>query len=132
MKEVELPSTLEWLGCSAFEGCVSLTEITLPENCYHIGPTAFYRCKKLKRVNILCDYADYGEGAFEGCSDGLIVTYKGVDLTLEDIEDYYTIAKDKCTDDEYYDQVEFDDVIKYVNTRAAAKKQDEDDEAEYG
>ena len=42
--EVVIPDSETEIGCSAFEGCIGLTEITIPDSVTEIGSSAFGYC----------------------------------------------------------------------------------------
>lgn len=49
---VEFPSTLEWIGICAFEGCRALEEIVIPESVKRIGDFAFANTAPYIKINI--------------------------------------------------------------------------------
>jgi hypothetical protein len=62
MSKIELPSTLTYIGPSAFGLCTYLTEVTIPESVTYIGPKAFKYCSSLEKVYVKANIADlYGE-----------------------------------------------------------------------
>lgn len=63
-----LPSTLTYIGSSAFFGCQSLHEIELPARLEEIGSGAFGSCDSLEYVSIPDELAILGEGMFAGAS----------------------------------------------------------------
>ena len=92
LKKINIPSSVETIGGSAFSGCTSLNEIEFPDSLLEIGNNAFYNCKaiesmdlpksvktigyqcfygcdSLKRVNIYHNISTITEDAFSGCSN---------------------------------------------------------------
>jgi hypothetical protein len=61
-----LPSTLKYIGDSAFSNNTSLTEINLPQ-IVSVGYQAFYGCSEILKV-VLADNCTLGEEAFSGAS----------------------------------------------------------------
>ena len=59
----------------AFNGCVSLAEITLPEQITIIGSSTFGGCVNLKELVIPEKVEEIGESTFSGC-EGLIIYCK--------------------------------------------------------
>ncbi len=56
------------IGDSAFEGCVSLTDITIPDDVKSIGWSAFYGCESLTNITIPNSVTSIGKYAFNECS----------------------------------------------------------------
>ena len=52
LQEVELPSTLLWIGPKAFSYCIKLTSINIPEGVEAMGPYTFNRCQDLTTASI--------------------------------------------------------------------------------
>lgn len=60
----------------AFEGCVSLKEVTLPIGLQRIEYRAFYACSALETISIPVTVERVGAGAFDGCNSlGQILFY---------------------------------------------------------
>lgn len=87
IKEVRLPSTLEYIGKAAFYGC-GITEITIPSNVTTIEEYAFYNCFWLKNVRFeehsMLD--KLGKYTFYGCSE--LVSVGFTSDALEEIPTY--------------------------------------------
>lgn len=69
---VELPSSVYWLGESAFSGCTKLENINLQnvsgKSIYvSINKNTFWGCKKLNNVTLSEKLPSIGESAFSGC-----------------------------------------------------------------
>lgn len=52
LQEVELPSTLLWMGSKAFSYCIKLTSISIPEGVEAMGAYTFNKCQELATVSI--------------------------------------------------------------------------------
>lgn len=52
LQEIELPSTLLWIGPKAFSYCIKLTSISIPEGVEAMGSYTFYGCQELATVSI--------------------------------------------------------------------------------
>ena len=64
---VSLPSTLEAIGNSAFNGCTALSDLSLSEGLKSIGSNAFENCA-IKSLVIPASVESIGNAAFSGCS----------------------------------------------------------------
>lgn len=67
-----LPSPIEVIGESAFQGCETLTDVVLPNSLITIGTSAFAGCTSLERIRIPPTVRNIGIGAFDGCQDALV------------------------------------------------------------
>ena len=67
LKEVTLSATLSSIGEGAFRGCTALTKIVLPETLKTIGKSAFSGCAALEEIAIPASVTSIGEAAFEKC-----------------------------------------------------------------
>ena len=70
---ISLPSTLQYIGESAFGNCISLTSIDIPNSVTSLGWNAFYYCTNLTSVNIPSGVTEL-YGTFKGCSSLTEVT----------------------------------------------------------
>ena len=68
LEEIDLPSSLVYLGRFAFYGCSSLKEIILPDNLAKIGELAFGYCELLTEVTIPQSVENLAGGAFCECT----------------------------------------------------------------
>lgn len=66
LKSISLPSSLEYIGDSAFSGC-SVEILTIP-GAVSIGQSAFSYCNKLKSVTLPDGLSSIGASAFNSCS----------------------------------------------------------------
>lgn len=72
VSEINIPSSVVFIGEVAFSSCSNLTSITIPENVAKIGAAAFYNCTGLTTINwnaINCE--EYGDGprVFDNCNN---------------------------------------------------------------
>ncbi len=67
LTSIVLPSTMNKIGISTFQGCSSLTSIDMP-NVTTIGNSAFSGCSSLTTIEIPSSVQTIGDGAFYGCS----------------------------------------------------------------
>ena len=74
--ELKYFTGLAEIADNAFEGCVSLVEITLPEQITTIGLSAFKGCTNLKKIEIPDSVTSIGSSAFSGCTGELIINSK--------------------------------------------------------
>ena len=60
-----ISTNVSGIGNSAFESCISLSQVSLPK-CSYIGNYAFNECRSLSQVSLpMCSYI--GEAAFDEC-----------------------------------------------------------------
>lgn len=59
LKYVNIPSSIEIIGDSAFAGCISLENIEIPSSVTYIGWDAFDYCTKLTAINVDTDNIKY-------------------------------------------------------------------------
>lgn len=52
LQEIELPSTLLWIGSKAFSYCIKLTSINIPEGVEAMGAYTFNKCQELITASI--------------------------------------------------------------------------------
>lgn len=62
--KVTVPSTVTYIGVSAFSHCYSLSDITIPVSLKRIEDYTFTQCEKLKSINIPPSVTSIGESAF--------------------------------------------------------------------
>ena len=63
-----MPSSLQSIGDSAFEECISLTSLTLPSSLQSIGDSAFEECISLTSLTLPSSLQSIGNDAFRGCT----------------------------------------------------------------
>ena len=73
---ISLPSTIQYIGNSAFNGCTNLKDVSinLMESLQTIGEKAFYGCTALNSIVIPEDIQSIGNGAFMECTGLTSVT----------------------------------------------------------
>lgn len=67
IKSINIPSTVQFIGKSAFENCTSLTKITLPTDLETIDDLAFKGCENLEFVSFNSSLINIGSYSFGGC-----------------------------------------------------------------
>lgn len=81
-----LPSTLEFIGNSAFYNCYGLTNMVIPSGVLEIGSSAFEGCKNLKKIEIPFSVTYIEECAFFLCNGLENVVYEGDQELWTEIE----------------------------------------------
>ena len=76
---VNLPSTLQYIGNEAFEGCENITQIDLPEGLENIGQQAFSGCSGLAKADLPASLKVIGMSAFEGCPLKEVAVLESID-----------------------------------------------------
>ena len=66
LESIILPSTLKYIGKSAFSGDIALSSIELPQNLETIGDSAFRDCRAITRIEIPETVTSMGSGVFDG------------------------------------------------------------------
>lgn len=84
IKSIQLPTTIQYIGKSAFENCKNLSFIALPYDLEEIDDCAFKNCKSLKSVNFNNLLSSIGEYCFSGCKE---LEKINLPATLEVIKD---------------------------------------------
>jgi hypothetical protein len=74
LTNLTIPASVTNLGDSAFEDCTSLTHVTIPASVISIGVYAFKRCTNLTDVTIPASVISMGTEAFSECSSLANVT----------------------------------------------------------
>ncbi len=75
---------MEYIGDSAFDSCIALTEVNIPQNVSYIGPSAFNNCTSLKNITIPDGMQDIDYFLFAGCDSLQSVT---LSTSVTEIED---------------------------------------------
>ena len=94
---ITIPSTVETIGSSAFEECLSLTGVTISEGVIAIERNAFQNCKNLKNITISSSVDYIQNNAFIGCenlksitvSENNSVYFSEFGILYNDYEDYF-------------------------------------------
>lgn len=68
LKKVTIPSTIEVINASAFEGCTALTEIEIPSSVERIATEAFEGCTALMKVTFHGAVFSVASEVFKGCT----------------------------------------------------------------
>lgn len=68
LMNVELSSSLETIGYSAFAGC-GFSEITLPVSLRYMEGCAFFKCESLQSITIPENTTIIGESVFDSCTN---------------------------------------------------------------
>ena len=85
VKNITLPSTLKYIGNSAFFNCTNLVSVSIPAGVTEIGDLAFSLCQKLEQVTFNAKdskLVKIGESAFSDC---LTLTSINVPYTVESV-----------------------------------------------
>jgi len=77
LTNVTIPNSVTLIGNRAFFNCGSLTNVTIPNSVTSIGGYAFSRCSSLTNVTIPNSVTSIGNYAFFGCSSLTNVEIKG-------------------------------------------------------
>ncbi len=87
VRNITLPSTLKYIGNSAFFNCTNLVSVSIPAGVTEIGALAFSLCQKLEQVSFNAKdskLVKIGESAFSECS---ALTSINVPYTVESVGD---------------------------------------------
>lgn len=72
VEDVELPTSLNGIGYSAFANCTALTNLTLPDSIITIRGEAFSNCSTLDKITLPSKLTSLGYDVFEGCNAEII------------------------------------------------------------
>lgn len=92
----DIPSSVRYVGISAFDGCSNLNSITIPESVEKIGSYAFEYCTGLTKLHLYKNTTSIGSGAFYNCTGLQSIE---IENTTAPIIDYYTfdqVNKSTC------------------------------------
>ena len=79
LKTIHIPDSMELISDCAFQNS-GIIELTLPDKVSVIGCVAFNGCEDLKKIHIP-GAALISNDIFFGCSDDLVINYRGSDIT---------------------------------------------------
>lgn len=68
LKSIKLPNSINYIGDSAFFGCISLNNVKIPNSVNYIGSYAFSNCTSLDYIAVSKNIANINEHMFSGCS----------------------------------------------------------------
>lgn len=91
-----VPSTVSYIGYSAFDGCTYLSEIILPSSVKYIDDYAFEYCTNLTKIHLSENVNTIGKAAFYNCKN--LKTFE-IEAKRPPQIDYYTfdlIDKSAC------------------------------------
>lgn len=100
-----IPDGVVSIGSQAFKNRTSLKSVTIPDSVKSIGDSAFYGCSSLAAVNLPAQLRDFGynafyatawlsgyAGSFVTAGDGVLISYKGSDTTVNIPDDVKVIG----------------------------------------
>lgn len=91
-----VPSTVKYIGISAFDGCNNISNINLPSSLQEIGSYAFEYCTGLNSLTIPQNVNKIGNGAFYVCKN---LQQLAIAKTIPPVVDYFaldSINKTSC------------------------------------
>ena len=68
LEKVTVPASVQSIGFSAFDGCVSLKDVQLSEGLVTLDNRSFAKCKSLTSIEIPDSVLTIGNASFYGCS----------------------------------------------------------------
>ena len=81
-----IPSSITYIGRSAFGDCTGLHEIVIPSSVIKICDDAFSCCTGLHKIVIPSSVTEIGKGAFSGCESLTSITFQGSIAQWREIE----------------------------------------------
>lgn len=87
LEQVAIPGSVTKVGRWAFDECTNLKSVTIGDGVTQMDDYVFGDCTNLTRVTLPDSVTVLGR-AFHGCDD-IVVTYKGVIYTDDNIDDLY-------------------------------------------
>ena len=84
LTNITIPDSVKSIGNAAFASCTSLTSIRIPDSVKSIGYEAFWNCTSLKSIQIPDSVKIIGYEAFTGCNSLKEVLFKG--KTIEEVK----------------------------------------------
>ncbi|MDD2285048.1 MAG: leucine-rich repeat domain-containing protein [Paludibacter sp.] len=83
-----IPTSVQYIGYAAFDGCLNLTGINIGESVQEIGAYAFEYCTGINRLSIPQNVNTIGTGAFYACSN---LNDLRVAKSVPPVIDYYAL-----------------------------------------
>jgi len=93
--KIQIPNTVQQIGCEAFYYCSRITEVVLPDALTCIGESAFCECTSLTQINLPDQVSTIGEYAFSGCNS---LTEINVPASVESIGSFAFSGSTKLQD----------------------------------
>ena len=81
-KSTVIPSSVTWIGDSAFGSCTGLASIAIPDSVTWIGDYAFNGCTSLASIAIPDSVTSIGYSAFQGCTGLASITIPDSVITI--------------------------------------------------
>ena len=106
LKCVELPGSLERLGCGSFSGCVNLESVLIPDNITVVPGYIFYGCENMKNIVLPDDVVKISNNAFDTCSRLESINLKDTAVRVIDTRAFLCCRKLK--------RVELPDTVEYI------------------
>lgn len=92
-----IPLRVKKIGCNAFYGCSTMTDVNLPEGLEEIEDNAFYGCKGLTTIEVPAYVKKISDNAFAGCNNVNLYLHNAESVNLNAVNVCYTIAEpNKC------------------------------------
>ena len=106
LKCVELPGSLEGLGCGGFSGCVNLESVLIPDNITVVPGYIFDRCENMKNIVLPDGVVKISDYAFHTCSRLESINLKDTAVRVIDTFAFTCCRKLK--------RVELPDTVEYI------------------
>lgn len=81
LTSVSIPDSVTKIEGCVLSNCNSLTSVNIPDSVTSIGYGAFIGCNSLMSVSIPDSVKDIGDDFIKKCSDALVISYKGTNIT---------------------------------------------------
>ncbi len=97
LTNITIPSGVTSIGERAFDNCQSLTNITIPSGVTHIGDYAFFSCYSLESITIPNSVTYIGDFAFSNCNSLVYNEYDNAYYLGNNENPYLLLVKAKNT-----------------------------------
>lgn len=94
---VSLPSTVKYIGVSAFDGCKYISELILPGQLEQIGKYAFEYCTGINNISLPSTLDSIGHGSFFNCTALKTINASMINPPTLDYYALDQIDKTNCT-----------------------------------